>query len=622
MLAAYPEVFAAGSVVAGLSYRCATSLIQAGTCQYWPPDRPPPQWGDLVRAAHPGHPGPRPRVAVWQGRSDHTVVPANAGELRDQFTDVLGIPAQPASTSSLPAGTTLEVYGADQVRLYRVAGMGHGTPVDPGPAADQCGTAAAYFLDTICSAYRDALFFGLGARRRCRSPALHDRRPVGGVRVVADGRARGKSAGAMIRLAPCTRSIALPTPLITGSGEGREGWPTVYGQILRIPGTAAFFGATAVGRLGVSMYGLSVILAGVDGYGDYVRAGIIGGIFAAGEAVGGPLVGRVVDRRGQRATLPLIAAVHVVAMAGLIAALSSGADLAAASPAAMLAGLSVPQLGALAAARWSRLLHGDRKMDTAMSLESLANDVAFVAGPLAASTAVAVLPATAGLAVAGALVGSATVLLASQRRTMPTVGAPTAATARGLPAARRIRALVLTLGLVNLLLGLLFGTTQLAVAALARADGAVGLAGAYYLTMSVGSLIASAGYGLITWRTPAWRRLAGAGALIATGGLAMVLLDRPAVVVAALFAVGLGVGPIIILTGTLIERHVGTARLTQSLGLMGALSAAGIALSGLVGGAAVETTGHAGGFLMILGYGVALCLVSLVVRGLGVVCAR
>jgi chitodextrinase len=55
----------------------------------------------------------------------------------------------------------MEVYGNDAVRLYQVANMGHGTPVDPGTGADQCGTAAAYFLDTICSAYRDALFFGL-----------------------------------------------------------------------------------------------------------------------------------------------------------------------------------------------------------------------------------------------------------------------------------------------------------------------------------------------------------------------------------------------------------------------------------------------------------------------------
>lgn len=74
---------------------------------------------------------------------------------------MLGVSQTPTSTASLPAGTSLETYGNDAVRVYRVSGMGHGTPVDPGSAVDQCGTAAAYFLDTICSTYRDALFFGL-----------------------------------------------------------------------------------------------------------------------------------------------------------------------------------------------------------------------------------------------------------------------------------------------------------------------------------------------------------------------------------------------------------------------------------------------------------------------------
>ncbi|RZU49468.1 poly(hydroxyalkanoate) depolymerase family esterase [Krasilnikovia cinnamomea] len=161
MLATYPDLFAAGSIVAGLPYRCATSVAAAVTCQYVPPDRTPAQWGDLVRAAFPGYPGPRPRVAIWHGQADWKVVPANGVELRDQFTDVLGVPAQPTATRTLPAGTTLEVYGADQVRLYRIAGMAHGLPVDPGAEAQQCGTAAAYFLDTICSAYSDAVFFGL-----------------------------------------------------------------------------------------------------------------------------------------------------------------------------------------------------------------------------------------------------------------------------------------------------------------------------------------------------------------------------------------------------------------------------------------------------------------------------
>ncbi|WP_329102718.1 PHB depolymerase family esterase [Micromonospora sp. NBC_01699] len=161
MLATYPDVFAAGSIAAGLPYRCATSQVNAYTCMYGPVSKTPQQWGDLVRAGYSGYTGPRPRVSIWHGRSDAVVVPANGTELRDQFTNVAGVSQTPTSTSSLPAGTTMEVYGNDAVRLYQVANMGHGTPVDPGTGADQCGTAAAYFLDTICSAYRDALFFGL-----------------------------------------------------------------------------------------------------------------------------------------------------------------------------------------------------------------------------------------------------------------------------------------------------------------------------------------------------------------------------------------------------------------------------------------------------------------------------
>lgn len=161
MLATYPDVFAAGSIVAGVPYRCATSMISAFSCMNPGVDKTPAAWGDLVRDAYPGYAGRRPRVAIWHGTSDTTVAPRNATESRDQWTNVLGVSQTPTSTTSLPAGTTLEVYGNDVVRLYRVSGMGHGTPVDPGSGADQCGTAGAYFLDTICSAYRDALFFGL-----------------------------------------------------------------------------------------------------------------------------------------------------------------------------------------------------------------------------------------------------------------------------------------------------------------------------------------------------------------------------------------------------------------------------------------------------------------------------
>jgi feruloyl esterase len=161
MLAAYPDVFTAGAVVAGLAYRCATDLTSALTCMSSPPGRTPRQWGDAVRAAYPGYRGGYPKVEIWFGTADTTVVPANADRLRDQWTDAWGVGQSPSSTSSLPGGTTRYRYG-DAVTVYRVAGIRHGTPVDPGSGADRCGSVAQYYLDSICAAYHTAVAWGLG----------------------------------------------------------------------------------------------------------------------------------------------------------------------------------------------------------------------------------------------------------------------------------------------------------------------------------------------------------------------------------------------------------------------------------------------------------------------------
>jgi feruloyl esterase len=164
LLAAYPEVFAGGSVVAGLPAGCATDVLSAYSCMNPGVDRTPAQWKAAVQPS-----GRYPRVAVWHGTADTTVVPRNATELRDQWTAVHGIAATPTSTRSLP-GTAVETYGTGQVEVYRVQGMGHGTPVDPGGAPEQCGTAAAYFLDTVCSSYYTAVFWGLAGSTPVPTP--------------------------------------------------------------------------------------------------------------------------------------------------------------------------------------------------------------------------------------------------------------------------------------------------------------------------------------------------------------------------------------------------------------------------------------------------------------------
>ncbi|OII61259.1 esterase [Streptomyces sp. CC53] len=165
MLAAYPDVFAGGAVHSGLPARCASSLSTAYTCMYSPPDRTPAQWGDLVRAAAPAGTASWPRVAIWQGTADTTVRPANAAELRDQWTDVWGTGQAPSRTRTLTGGATLETYddaaGRPAVEVYTVSGMGHGLAVDPGSGPEQCGSTGTYYLDALCSSHHTARFWGL-----------------------------------------------------------------------------------------------------------------------------------------------------------------------------------------------------------------------------------------------------------------------------------------------------------------------------------------------------------------------------------------------------------------------------------------------------------------------------
>ncbi|MBQ0987537.1 PHB depolymerase family esterase [Streptomyces sp. F63] len=158
MLAAYPDLFAGGGIVAGLPYGCAQAAGSPYVCMYVGADRTARQWGDRVRAAAGSYGGPWPAVTVFHGTADFTVKPVNMAELVEQWTDVHGTDQQP-DTSDTVAGHPHRVYenaaGKPVVETYSLTGMGHGQPVDPGTGTAQCGRTAAYVLDVgLCAAYR------------------------------------------------------------------------------------------------------------------------------------------------------------------------------------------------------------------------------------------------------------------------------------------------------------------------------------------------------------------------------------------------------------------------------------------------------------------------------------
>ncbi|TCH98536.1 PHB depolymerase family esterase [Roseococcus sp. SYP-B2431] len=181
MLAAYPEVFAGGAIIAGLPYGVAGTVPQAFDRMrgHGMPD--PARLEALVRGAS-DHRGPWPRISIWQGTTDRTVAPSNADAILDQWRGlhrVGGRPARVETVDGVPHEVWCDREGHAVIERYDIAGMGHGTPLD---GAEPGETAGAYMLDVGVSSTRHiARFWGLApaASRAPRKTAAPAPEPVG-----------------------------------------------------------------------------------------------------------------------------------------------------------------------------------------------------------------------------------------------------------------------------------------------------------------------------------------------------------------------------------------------------------------------------------------------------------
>ncbi len=163
MLATWPERFAAGSIMSGVPYRCATTVNGAYSCQSPGVTKTAAEWGDLVRAAAPA-PSSWPRVQIWHGSTDTTVKTMNEDELVKQWTDVFGTDTTPDAMETIGPAMRKQYKAGSKVvvETYLVSNMGHAVAIG-NEGSETCPTTlGAYFSDMkICSTVRAAEFFGL-----------------------------------------------------------------------------------------------------------------------------------------------------------------------------------------------------------------------------------------------------------------------------------------------------------------------------------------------------------------------------------------------------------------------------------------------------------------------------
>ncbi len=263
-----------------------------------------------------------------------------------------------------------------------------------------------------------------------------------------------------------------------------------YLVVWRIPGAPALFVLGTIGRLGIGMTPLALLLTVEDVTGRYALAGIAGGIYAVAGAVLSPLAGRVADRIGPTPVLLATGIAHPLALLALVLAHNHG--LAVIYAASAVAGATYPPLSAALRGAWNDVTAPATGRfplrNLALAAETAIFELVFVLGPLLVSAFLLFADATAALLGAGVvtLVGTVAVALGKVMRAWRSH--PPASHAKGLGPLRVPGFPALLFCVFGL--GTAFGATGITVPAFAAAEGVAdpdSLAGILLAVWAVGS---------------------------------------------------------------------------------------------------------------------------------------
>ncbi len=373
-----------------------------------------------------------------------------------------------------------------------------------------------------------------------------------------------------------------------------------YADVLRTPGALQFAVPGVIGRMPMGMLSIAQVMLIVSVTGRYGTAGIVAAAGAVLFAIVTPRIARLADRCGQATVLRPLAVVFSVTSAVFAGCAITRAPDWALIVTGALSRASMPALGPMVRSRWSQLLGGTDALDSAFSLEGIADEVIFIAAPvLVVALATEVHPvsgmlATLLLSIAG-VAG-----LTRHRRSEPAVSG----VARRSGTVLRSPGLRVLIG-VQVCLGTLFAAVDIATIAFAQEHGASALGGPLLGLYGLGSAIAGVWYGARHWRVSHRARLR--AALVATGlGVGpLAVMPGLAALAAGIFVAGLGISATLVSSYSIAERIVPASQRTEGMSWLTTAASTGTALGSALAGHLVDAHGASAGYLFALASGIA-----------------
>ncbi|WP_433334927.1 MFS transporter [Spirillospora sp. CA-294931] len=376
---------------------------------------------------------------------------------------------------------------------------------------------------------------------------------------------------------------------------------TRYRQVLAVPGMAPLLAVSLVGRTAITADAMALTMFVVLGLGmSYGAAGGVVAALTAGMALGGPLLGRMIDWRGVRSVLLVTVVLQVVFWLS-VPVLPYGVLLGAAFAAGLLMVPIQPVTRQAIAAMTTA-----RQRRAAFSLESVQGELSYLVGPAIVILCAATMSPDAvvwGVGVTIVIGGAGLALLDPPLRARDETEV---ASARRPPRrewlnTEMLAALTMAFGVTTLL-----GGIDLAIVARLEEAGQVSWAAGVIAVLGVTSIVGGLVYGALPWSLPTWVLLGLLGLVTIPAGLAH---SGPWLCVAVV-ASGLLTAPTLSTVADAVSRLAPAGVRGEATGLQASAHSAGFALGSPMVGVAIDVSVPAGGFAVAGLAGLATALIG------------
>ena len=352
---------------------------------------------------------------------------------------------------------------------------------------------------------------------------------------------------------------------------------------MRKPHAASTFGFGAVGRIPMAMNTVAIVFLVSDVRDSFALAGLTSAFYTLSGAIFSPRVGRLADQYGTRPVLLPITAINVVATLGLLYFIDHstiGLLILAA-----ICGGTFPNFGSYTRTRWSRSIDNQKELGSALSLESVFDETAFVVGPALAGFLFSLYgshsPLLAGL-VFLAIGGVGLAITSTDHGGFERVHDDHK---RGILAIPYVKSLLLSL----IALGLLFGSNFVVILAVAKEGGRAADGGLWVGLYPLGSTVSGLIYGFIHWKISSTLRYSASLAVMTLCTSGILFFQDLDTIVFWIIISGIAIGPALISANAFMKELVPFSRLNESFAYLSAALSIGITLGSTISGLIVQS---------------------------------